>query len=679
MKQLVIPSIFTAVDKFSGPIQKMTKNVGAFAATTERNFRNAGQSAFAVGRSAGAVGLAIAAPLGLAVKTAVDFEDKMSDVAKTTGLTGKPLEDLGNSILSMSKNTRSSINDLVQIAEIGGQLGVASSELVDFTNSADKFNIALGSDFSGGVEEAVSQVGKIKSLFAETRDVKIAEMINKTGSAINELGAVGAGTSANITDFTLRLGALPDALKPSIQNTLALGTYLEELGVDAQIGAGGVTNLLLVAGKNVAGFAQQMKMSAADAKSLLAQDPTEFAKKFASTFDGVAPEVLAQKLNKLGVGSQETIKVIGALGSGMERLTELQKVSADSFAAGNSLTTEAAKKNDTMAAKAAMLKNNMMSLSITLGNALLPVLNSVIESVMPLVNRFSNWVSNNKELTATILKVAAGIGVLALGISAVSFGIGIYQKAVVIAEAVQWAWNAAMAANPIGLMIVAAAGLAAGIYAVSKAFSSQTASEKLANEVRERALEKTLDQRVEVAMLFQTLRKAKVGTDEYRDTLSKIEQIQPGITKQYNLQAGALDNINRAEKDLIANIMKRAEMEARAEMIKEKFKDAQRLRDEGSTGSSVLDFALKTNEFFGASDKTRLGASETAARVAENEAGILAKQQAEAQMLDASTTKTETKTEKQKLEIDFKNMPQGVTTNLTGSSGINLPRTSSTR
>jgi TP901 family phage tail tape measure protein len=680
MRQLIIPSVFTAVDKFSGPVDKMSKSVSAFANTTQRNFRNAGQSAFEVGRAAGAVGLAIVAPLGLAVKTAVDFEDKMADVAKTTGLTGEPLEDLGNSILSMSKNTRSSINDLVQIAEIGGQLGVASSELVDFTNSADKFNIALGSDFSGGVEEAVSQVGKIKGLFAETRDVKIAEMINRTGSAINELGAVGAGTSANITDFTLRLGALPDALKPSIQNTLALGTYLEELGIDAQIGAGGVTNLLLVAGKNVAGFAQQMKMSATDAKSLLAQDPTEFAKKFASTFDGVAPEILAQKLNKLGVGSQETIKVIGALGSGMERLTELQEVSANSFKAGTSLTSEAAKKNDTMAAKASMLKNNMQQLAITVGNALLPVLNSIVSSVMPIVDRFSNWISNNKELTATILKVVAGAGLLALGISAVAFGIGIYRKAVVIAEAVQWAWNAAMTANPLGLIIAAAAAAALAIYSLSKAFSSMSSAEQLANSVRERALENTLDQRVEVDMLFRTLKNAKVGTDEYKDAVSKLVAINPELSKQYVDQNGIIKDRIGYENALAASIMKRAEMEARAELIKEKFKAAQQARDTGDTGSGFMNFVLDANEFMGGPlsalvPQTRNKFAERNASNLEGEAGILSQQQADAQML----TKSETKTEKQKLEIDFKNMPAGVTTNLTGGSAINLPKNSSTR
>lgn len=668
--KFVIPSVFTAVDKFTGPLSKMQAGTAAFANKMERDFRKAGQTAFAVGKTAGTVGLAITAPLGLAVKQAVDFEDAMSDVAKTTGLAGKPLEKFGNEILNMSTQTRTSIDDLVKIAEIGGQLGIAEKDLVSFTKAADKFNIALGADFSGGVEEAVSQVGKIKSLFADTRGMNISDAIMKSGSAINELGAVGAGTSANIADFTLRLGALPDALKPSITNTLALGTFLEELGIDAQIGAGGMTNFLMVAGRNINGFASQMKVSSTEAKALLKQDPTEFAKRFASTFKGVAPEELAKKLTVLGIGSQETIKVIGALGSATERLTELQGVASKSFNEGNSLSNEAAKKNETMAAKMAILKNNVKSLSITMGNALLPVINSVVESVMPFIKGIANWINRNRALSATIIKVVAGIGLFALAVSGVAFAIGVYQKAVVVAQSVQAAWNAIMAANPIGLMVVALSALAVGIYAVSDAFDTSSTSEKLNAELKQRVLDKTIDQRVEIIQLFEALRKTKAGTDAYNDTLKKIDAIQPGITQKYNLQAGALRNINAAEKELTASIMKRAEAEARAEMLKEKMKEKVRLQtEELSTWEKIKNL--------GSTESAKIHRAVEMMNV-QKEIDILSTGVAKDQMQAANPDKAKQdgiinrseKTEKVDLNIKFEGMPEGMKADVkqTGSS-----------
>ena len=453
--KLVIPAIFTAVDKFSGPLSKMQNNAGNFAS----KIQNAGSTAMAVGRSTALLGVALAAPLIIATKAAVEFEDKMADVAKTTGLTGKTLEMLGKSLVDYSTTTRTSIDDLLKISEIGGQLGIAQKDLISFTKAADKFNVALGADF-GGVDEAVTQVGKIKQLFSDTRGLDVSASIMKTGSAINELGAMGAGTSANIADFTLRMGQLPDALKGSVTDTLALGTYLEELGINAEIGSGGLTRMLLVAGSKIDKFANQMGLSSIEAKKLLSQNPTEFAKKFAVSFKGLKPEVLAQKLEKLGIGTQETIKVIGALGSNVDRLTELQNFSNDAFAKGTSLQKEYDTKNKTTAAQMAKLKNTVKALTLEIGQAMLPIVKSLADALLPVIRGISKWMKDNPKLTETLVKITAGVAAFAFAVSGIAFAIGLYQKAVVIAEAAQWAFNAAMAANPIGLIIM---GIAATI------------------------------------------------------------------------------------------------------------------------------------------------------------------------------------------------------------------------
>jgi TP901 family phage tail tape measure protein len=602
MRTLTIPTIFSAIDRFTAPIARMTTSVSAFAARTERDFRNAGRSAFSFGRSMVTAGALVLAPLGLMAKSAVEFEDKMADVGKTTGLSGKPLERFGEDILNMSKKTRTGIGDLEKIAEIGGQLGIVKTELKSFTGAADKFNIALGKDFSGGVEEAVSTVGKIKSLFQDTRALDISGAIMRTGSAINELGAVGAGTSANISDFTLRLGALPEALKPSVANTLALGTYLEELGIDAQIGAGGMTNFLLVAGKNINDFAKQMKVSSVSAKALLAQDPVEFAKKFATSFKGLAPDRLAKKFESLGLGSQETIKVIGALGSATGRLTELQNISSAAFQKGTSLQEEAAKKNATSAAQLAILKNNAEAASITLGTAFLPVINSIVQKVIPFVEKMSKWVSRNKELTVTILKVVAAVGLLALGIGGVSYAIGVYQKGVVIAKAVSVAFtgglnymkgalvasklatvqlNGAFLLTPFGMVVAGLAAIAAASYLVYQAFNKQTDAQRINAEVTGRAMQNTTEQRLEIQKLFEILRHTSNTSQKYSETLAKIDAMSPGLVAKYNLQTGSLKQMAQAERELTRDVLNRAKVQARVDLLAEKAKQFEQNKLEG--------------------------------------------------------------------------------------------------
>lgn len=481
-KKYVIPSIFTAIDNITKPVQLMGASVDKFASRSEeaiaksnRKYRALGQSAFDVSKKSALMGAAIVAPLALAANSAIKFEDRMADVAKTTGLAGTDLEKYSQGLLDMSTKTRTSIEDLAAISEIGGQLGVPADQLLKFTEASNQFNVALGKDF-GSVDEAVSQVGKIKNLFAQSRDMDISQAITRTGSAINQLGAVGAGTSANITDFTLRMGALPDALKPAVQNTLALGTYLEEMGINAQIGAGGLTNLLLVAGEEIGGFAKQMNISAAAAKTLLKEDPTEFVKKFSTSFQGLAPEVLAQKLKGLKLGSQETIKVIGALASGTGRLTELQGISAASFAAGTSLTEEYNKKNETTAARLAQAKNNMEAFSITVGTAVIPVVSALLEKITPVIQSFIDWSRENKTLVSVIIKVSVVLAALAFVISTVAFAIGIYSKAMLIMNAITLARQKILASEFWLTMRVAWAYVKQGVSIVASTVATVAAT-----------------------------------------------------------------------------------------------------------------------------------------------------------------------------------------------------------
>jgi TP901 family phage tail tape measure protein len=444
-----VPTIFTAVDKFTGVVGKMQSGLLAFGNKAKSISDISGN----ISKKAGIGALAIAAPLAIVANSAIKFQDRLADISKTTGLTGADLDKFGASILDTSKTTRTGIDELLTIGEIGGQLGVASKELEKFTKASNVFNVALGADY-GGVDEAISQVGGIKNLFKETRDLDISDVITKSGSAINTLGSIGAGTSKNINDFILRIGALPDAIKPGLQSTAALGTLFEENRIDAQVAAGGLSNFFLVAGKNLDKFARQMGLSKGAAKDLFATDPTKFAADFATSLKGMAPDKLAKKLNSLGIGSQETLKVIGALGNGTKRLTELQEAANKAFSDGTSLQTEYNTKNSTVAAEIKQAQNNFEAFSITLGTQVLPIISRLIDQILPAVSAIVTWVEQNPELTTTILEVAGGIAAF-LGVVSVISGI------VSAATGVMWLLNAAMAANPVGIIIIAVVALIA--------------------------------------------------------------------------------------------------------------------------------------------------------------------------------------------------------------------------
>jgi hypothetical protein len=114
----------------------------------------------------------------------------------------------------------------------------------------------------------------------------------------------------------------------------------------------------------------------------------------------------------------------------------------------------AAEAANTTAGKMANLSIQMGEAKESIGAALLPVVTSLIEKLIPL----ATWAQEN---TNVVLILAGVIGGLAGAVLAVNAAMKVYQATLVIVKAAQAAFNFVMAANPIGIVIVALAALAA--------------------------------------------------------------------------------------------------------------------------------------------------------------------------------------------------------------------------
>jgi len=288
----------------------------------------------------------------LSIQKIIDVSSKLSDaqadVMKTTGMTKREVDELTKSFGIL--NTRTSRIDLLGIAEQGGRIGIAKEEIGDFVNVMNKASVALGDSFSGGAEEVSEKLGKIKFLFEETKKMSVAEAYNSIGSAINDLGANGVASEANIAEFTTRIGSLTDVLKPSIQETLALGTAFEESGIEAEVSSRAYNIFMKQASTESAKFAKVMGLSKASVENLINTNPLEFMLKFSEGMRGMNATDTAKTLDYLGINADGANKVIGAMGNNMGRFRELIDLSNKSFSDGTSLVNEYNVKNNNLAA-----------------------------------------------------------------------------------------------------------------------------------------------------------------------------------------------------------------------------------------------------------------------------------------------------------------------------------------
>ena len=281
----------------------------------------------------------------------------MADVQKTTGMALDEVKQLWEAFDDM--NTRTSKMDRLKIAEVGGRLGVPKEEMAKFVQEIDKAYVALGDSFDGGLEGVVDSLGKIKGLFEETKGQSYADAINGVGSALNELAASGTASEGNISDFALRVGALPDALKPSIDKVLGLGAAFEESGVDSQIAASGYSNFMKVAGENLSAFAYSMNISVKEAQELFNTKPEEFFLKFAEGMRGLSADETAKVFDSLKINSLEVQKAVGAAANRAEGFRIAMDRAGDAMADATSLSEEFNKKNNNAAAVWEKIKNTI--------------------------------------------------------------------------------------------------------------------------------------------------------------------------------------------------------------------------------------------------------------------------------------------------------------------------------
>lgn len=281
--------------------------------------------------------------------------DAMTDVQKTTGMALEEVKQLWDAFDEM--DTRTSKLDRLKIAEVGGRLGVPKEQMASFVQEVDKAYVALGDSFDGGLESVVDSLGKIKGLFEETQPQTYAEAINSIGSALNELAANGTASEGNIANFALRVGALPDALKPGVDKVLGLGAAFEESGVDAQIAASGFSNFMKVAGENLEKFAYSMNMSIEEARALFNEHPEEFFLRFSEGMKSLPADETAKVFDSLKINSLEVQKAVGAAANRTEAFREALQRAGVTMAEASSLTEEFNKKNNNAPAIIEKLKN----------------------------------------------------------------------------------------------------------------------------------------------------------------------------------------------------------------------------------------------------------------------------------------------------------------------------------
>ncbi|MBT0572332.1 phage tail tape measure protein [Riemerella anatipestifer] len=534
----------------------------------------------------------------------LNIADAMSDVQKTTGMALGEVKQLWDEFDKM--DTRTSKLDRLKIAEVGGRLGVPKEEMASFVQEIDKAYVALGDSFQEGLENVVDSLGKIKGLFNETKGKSYAEAINEVGSALNELAANGTASEGNISDFALRVGALPDAIKPSIDKVLGLGAGFEEAGIDAQIASSGFTNFMKVAGEGLSNFAYSMNMSVAEAQKLFNEKPEEFFLRFAEGMKGLLGDETIKIFESLKLNSLEVQKAVGAAANRTDEFREAMKRSSSAMAEATSLSAEFNTKNNNAPAIIEKLKNawndmfsstnilNKFEWLIELIGWVTGVTKEAGDGVLAFKQRMEFLFNIIKVVgtaivgyNASILIASASTGSLTkatwlnivadkakvASMALLRVGYLLYNMALALvtlninrAREAMMIFNITAKASPLGVLITLVTTAYMAYKAFSKEVDNTTKKQKLLNSVTEETNKNIISQKNELDSLLKIAKDETIAKERRLSAIKKLNEISPEYLGNLTLE-----NINtKAATEAINKYTNALYRNARAKVLKKK-------------------------------------------------------------------------------------------------------------
>lgn len=515
------------------------------------------------------------AGVALTVKSTVQafakFDDKLADVMKTTGLTRNQVLWLDKAFADL--DTRSSQEELLDLARVAGKLGITAQEdVLGFVRAADKIKVALTEDLGGNVEESINELGKLVDIFKLTEEFGIEQALLKVGSAINSLGAAGTANEGYLVELSKRMAGIAPSAGISIDKVLGLAATLDELGQPAEMAGTAISQVITKMFKETATYAGIAGMSVKEFTEILNRDANEAFIQLmqGAKGSGTGFAEMAMNLDALGLDGARSTAVLGALADNIDKLREKQAYSNAEFEKGTSILNEFNIKNNTTQAQLDKAKDSFTRLQVQLGEKLAPVYGDMIHKGSAMLRIFGTTVefllkygSTLVTLTALIIaytvaiKAAAlwearlnkekGIGLVLAKLNTAAYhaqfaAIALYNAGVALLSgnlkkaAIQMrAFSAALNATPLGIALTVISALVVAV--------------KTYDQVNARAVENEKQKRQAVANLANANK--------------LLEATYTGITRQIN----DLNTLSIQEKKDLQDKIDLTLQQAQAELL----------------------------------------------------------------------------------------------------------------
>lgn len=368
------------------------------------------------------ISLISAGVIAAATAQTIKFEDAWVGVTKTVDGTPQQMEALNAGLKDLALNTASSYETLAGFAELGGQMGVATDSMLEFTKTV----AMLGDTTNIAGEEAAQSLAQIANIMVDAGD-RTADYYSRFGSTVVDLGNNFATTEVDIVEMTQRLATAGRQVGMSTPQVMALATALGSMGIKAAEGGGSMSKLIKQiqqsvsqGGEGLEAFAETAGMSAEQfAKAWRDDAGTAFAK----FLEGIGKSGdVTGKLAELGIEEIRMSNATGALAQSTDLYTDALARADSAWESNTAMMAEAEKRYGTTKTALLQALEAIKQAGASLGESFAPALKDVAFMVKDAAKWFSELPKPVKDTVAKMLLLGAAAAPAAKGISLVASG-----------------------------------------------------------------------------------------------------------------------------------------------------------------------------------------------------------------------------------------------------------------
>ena len=478
-------------------------------------------------------------------------------------------EDVAQLSKELSKiETRTSIEELNNLAYAGAKLGVTTKDLAGFVRAADQVNVALKEDLG---DEALTALAKITEVSGLIDKYGVEDAMLRTGSAIFRLASTSTASSGKIVDFSNRMLALGDAASLSTPDILAIGSAVDSMALEPEVAATAFGKLVVELRKGTSSIEKDLGIAQGSLKKMIQEGKGMEA--IQTIFHKMHESKNVFALNSLfkDLGSEDGARLTKVMVTMADKVGMLDKAVTESnkaFSEGTAVTTEYEMQQETATAYMERAANLFEKQFISADAASGPVRDLAkawYEMVDALVHNITFMTEVRMLITLlmasmklflnllpTLITVLGTAGVAGAFAKLAELTTGLAGKTMSLAKA----WDVVVASyNKLsfvkqmgimggliglaGVLVVKLAQWTASLYQVS-------AGQRVLNEVQEEGKRRAMEEQESLKRLHNVMHDTTASMDLRIEAMKKLNGAIPNLNAKINSETGAVKENTKA-------------------------------------------------------------------------------------------------------------------------------------